>query len=123
MEGTLRRDPFRWGVDDVAEELSKLARPCTRDPAALKDTVKEQEIDGNTLLTFEFVCSRQELFECLGIKLGGHKAALGFAIHRLRSQSPEFQAWKREFSRQDDQGLASEDDGAMANGEHVSTPA
>ncbi|KAJ6446528.1 chromatin-remodeling complex ATPase chain isw-1 [Purpureocillium lavendulum] len=121
MESTPNHDPFLWGVDEVAEKLSKLQRPCTRNAAALRDTVQEHEVDGETLLTFEFVCSRQELFECLGIKLAGHKAALGFAIHKFRSESATFQGWKRDFNRQAqgqncvDGGLMTEDGFAIAS--------
>ncbi|UNI14179.1 hypothetical protein JDV02_000836 [Purpureocillium takamizusanense] len=125
MDGILHHDPFLWGVDDVAEELSRLRRPCTRDPAALKEAVREQEIDGNALLTFEFVCSRHELFECLGIKIGGHKAALGLAIHRLRSQSPAFQKWKREFTRRENEDQDLEDNASVPNEDSLlaTTPA
>ncbi|KJZ74076.1 hypothetical protein HIM_06525 [Hirsutella minnesotensis 3608] len=97
MEGVRRDDPFLWDAEAVVQSLCSLSRPCTRDPDQLATRIREEGIDGHTLLSFEFVCSRPELFECLGIKLGVHKASLGRAILSLRSKSPAFRRWKTEF--------------------------
>ncbi|PHH85296.1 hypothetical protein CDD83_627 [Cordyceps sp. RAO-2017] len=97
MEGIRYDDPFLWDEETVAENLCSLERPCTRDPAALSSRIKEEGMDGQNLLTFDFVCSRPELFESLGIKVGGHKASLARAIVGFRSRSSAFRQWKLEF--------------------------
>lgn len=100
MEGIRHDDPFLWDVDSVAEFLCSLERPCTRDQAALADRIKEEGVDGHTLLTLELVCSRSELFDCLGVQLGAHKASLARAIISLRSKSPAFRRWKLDLARE-----------------------
>ncbi|POR34753.1 Protein CHROMATIN REMODELING 20 [Tolypocladium paradoxum] len=106
MEGVRHHDPFLWDVEAVSEKLCSLDRPCTRDPAALAAKIREEEMDGHALLTFEFVCSRQELFESLNIRLAGHKAALGRALVSLRSKSPAFRQWKIEFAKEQSEDTA-----------------
>lgn len=106
MEGVRHHDPFLWDVEAVCEELCSLGRPCTRDPAALAEKIREEEMDGHALLTFEFVCSRQELFESLNIRLGAHKAALGRALVNLRSKSSAFRLWKIELTKEQSEDAA-----------------
>ncbi|CAM1505355.1 Fc.00g109920.m01.CDS01 [Cosmosporella sp. VM-42] len=99
MDGRMSEDPFTWHVETVARQLGAANQPWTKDPASLATKVEDEEIDGRTLLTFEHTCSRQELMECLGIKLARHKSALGEVIVDLRSRSREYQKWKQEFLR------------------------
>ncbi|PHH66121.1 hypothetical protein CDD81_184 [Ophiocordyceps australis] len=94
MGGSGCQDPFEWDVGAVADALCSLERPCAQDLIAFRAKLHEHEVDGFTLLTFEYVCSRPELFETLGIRLGCYKAALGYAILQLRAKSPQFRRWK-----------------------------
>ncbi|KAH8737916.1 P-loop containing nucleoside triphosphate hydrolase protein [Ilyonectria robusta] len=99
MDGAGDDDPFSWEVATVVKVLSAPNRPWAPDPAAIANRVQEEEIDGKTLLTFEHVCSRQELMECLGIRLARHKVAIGELILTLRSKSWAYQQWRQDFNR------------------------
>jgi SNF2 family DNA or RNA helicase len=92
-------DPYSWDVGVVADQLSAPGYPWSRDPESLAARIRNEEIDGKTLLTFEHVCSRQELMECLGIKIARHKAALVEAIVTLRSKSKGYWQWQQDFQR------------------------
>ncbi|RCI11269.1 hypothetical protein L249_7226 [Ophiocordyceps polyrhachis-furcata BCC 54312] len=100
MDEDCHDDPFLWDVDAVARHLCSLKRPCAKEPVALAAKVAEQGLDGHTLLSFEFVCSRVELFDCLGVTVGSHKASLQRAILSLRSASSAFRRWKIDFLRE-----------------------
>ncbi|RDA91381.1 hypothetical protein CP533_6880 [Ophiocordyceps camponoti-saundersi (nom. inval.)] len=100
MDEGSREDPFLWDVDAVARHLCSLERPCAKEPSALAAQVAEHGFDGHNLLSFEFVCSRVELFECLGVTLGSHKASLQRAILSLRSASSAFRRWKQDFLKE-----------------------
>ncbi|KPM41556.1 hypothetical protein AK830_g5048 [Neonectria ditissima] len=99
MDGAGDDDPFFWDVAAVARVLAAPNQPWTRDPDALAYRIQEEEVDGKTLLTFEHVCSREELMQCLGIRLARHKAAIGENILTLRSKSWEYQRWMEEYNR------------------------
>ncbi|KAF4461178.1 DNA repair rhp54 [Fusarium albosuccineum] len=99
MDGVGGDDPFLWDVDATVRELSASGHPWARDPAALAARIQEEEVDGRTLLTYEHLCSRQELMECLGIRPARHKATLSEAIVNFRSKSREYQKWWQDFSR------------------------
>ncbi|KYK60081.1 chromatin-remodeling complex ATPase chain isw-1 [Drechmeria coniospora] len=116
MDGVRPDDPFLWGVEAVSKELCSLDRPCTHDPVALTKRIKEQEIDGHALLTFDLVCSSRELFESLAIKIGGQKASLGRAIVKLRSRSPAFRLWKQEFVKEQADELDEEEGPRLVEG-------
>ncbi|WZH44652.1 uncharacterized protein QYS62_005678 [Fusarium acuminatum] len=98
MEG-VGDDPYSWDIGVVADRLSAPEYPWSRDPESLAARIRDEEIDGKTLLTFEHVCSRQELMECLGIKIARHKAALVEAIVTLRSKSKGYWQWQQDFQR------------------------
>ncbi|KAM0221754.1 hypothetical protein ACHAPA_001047 [Fusarium lateritium] len=98
MEG-VGDDPYSWDIGVVADRLSAPGYPWSRDPDSLAARIRDEEIDGKTLLTFEHVCSRQELMECLGIKIARHKAALVEAIVTLRSKSRGYWQWQQDFQR------------------------
>jgi SNF2 family DNA or RNA helicase len=98
MEG-VGDDPYSWDIGVVADRLSGPGYPWSRDPESLAARIRDEEIDGKTLLTFEHVCSRQELMECLGIKIARHKAALVEAIVTLRSKSKGYWQWQQDFQR------------------------
>ena len=99
MEGPGTDDPYSWGVEDAVQQLCAPGCSWSRDPDSLAARLREEEIDGKTLLTFEHVCSRQELMECLGVKIARHKAALVELIVTLRSQSRGYWQWQQDFKR------------------------
>ncbi|KAF7537183.1 hypothetical protein G7Z17_g12896 [Cylindrodendrum hubeiense] len=99
MDGAGDNDPFCWDVATVVKVLAVPNRPWAPDPAALASQIQDEEIDGKTLLTFEQICSRQELMECLGIRLARHKVAIGELILTLRSKSWAYQQWRQDFNR------------------------
>ncbi|EMT64006.1 Helicase ARIP4 [Fusarium odoratissimum] len=92
-------DPYSWDIDVVVNRLCAPGAPWSRDPAFLATRIQEEEFDGKTLLTFEHVCSRQELMDCLGIRIARHKAALAEAIVTLRSRSKGYWEWQADFRR------------------------
>ncbi|KAF9767555.1 hypothetical protein IL306_015261 [Fusarium sp. DS 682] len=98
MDG-IEDDPYSWDVGGVVNRLCAPGVPWTRDPAFLATRIQEEEFDGKTLLTFEHVCSRQELMDCLGIRIARHKAALVEAIITLRSKSKGYWQWQADFRR------------------------
>ncbi|KAF5639883.1 DNA repair rhp54 [Fusarium sp. NRRL 52700] len=92
-------DPYSWDIDVVVNRLCAPGVPWSRDPAFLATRIQEEEFDGKTLLTFEHVCSRHELMDCLGIRIARHKAALAEAIVTLRSKSKGYWEWQADFTR------------------------
>lgn len=100
MEDTRQTDPFLWDENAVISELCSLPRPCSRDLSELAIRVRENEIDGHSLLTYDLVGVtsghdlRNELYQTLNVRLIKHKNALGEAIMKLRRRSRLFQQWK-----------------------------
>ncbi|KAJ4268644.1 hypothetical protein NW762_002711 [Fusarium torreyae] len=92
-------DPYFWEVDDVVTHLTARGCPWSRDNEALAGRIRDEEFDGKTLLTFEHICSRQELMECLGIKVARHKAAFLEAVVTFRARSKGYWQWQQEFQR------------------------
>ncbi|KFH49000.1 DNA repair protein-like protein [Hapsidospora chrysogenum ATCC 11550] len=92
-------DPFHWGVEEVVEALCEDSSPWTKEPGALADIIRAEEIDGRTLLTFEATCSRQELMECLCIRRARHKASLSEKLVNLRASSPAYRVWHADFRK------------------------
>ncbi|KAH7162460.1 hypothetical protein B0J13DRAFT_615099 [Dactylonectria estremocensis] len=99
MDGSSDDDPFCWDVATVVKMLTAPNCPWATDRSALAERIQEQEIDGKTLLTYEQVCSRQELMEYLGIRLARHRVAIGELILTLRSKSRAYQQWRQDFNR------------------------
>ncbi|KAG6039441.1 hypothetical protein E4U41_002621 [Claviceps citrina] len=96
-------DPFLWDEEAVISELCALARPCSRNLTELASRIRENEIDGHSLLTYDLVGAnnghdlRNELYQTLNVRLIKHKNALGEAIMTLRRRSLLFQRWKLDF--------------------------
>ncbi|KAM5351383.1 hypothetical protein ACJ41O_004106 [Fusarium nematophilum] len=101
MDGGVQGDdPFSWGVVEVVQRLSNLGAPGRPwDPTSLAAQIREHELDGRTLLTYDELYSRQELMESLGIKLARHKAIIAEAIVDLRSRSRAYRQWWQDFKR------------------------
>ncbi|KAJ9643017.1 hypothetical protein H2199_004539 [Coniosporium tulheliwenetii] len=81
-------DPWDWSVDDVVEAFcgwtSVAPRTQLPDPQILETKLREQEVNGSTLLTaIDHVVLKEEF----GIKPLGQRNAIVLAINRLRPQS------------------------------------
>jgi SNF2 family DNA or RNA helicase len=100
-------------VEEVMDALCEDSSPWTKEPSALADIIRAEEIDGRTLLTFEATCSRQELMECLGVRLARHKASLSEKLVSLRASSPAYRVWHADFrnklSLENDDGPGSQE--------------
>ncbi|SCB65225.1 unnamed protein product [Fusarium graminearum] len=92
-------DPYSWDINVVVQRLCVLGWAWSGDIDSLATRIREEEIDGKTLLTFEHVCSRQELMDCLHIKKARHKAAFAEVIVTLRSKSKGYWLWEQDFKR------------------------
>jgi SNF2 family DNA or RNA helicase len=121
MEKFQGKDPFLWDVENVVQNICAPGCPWTRNAAALANKVREEEIDGKTLLTYEHLCSRQELMECLGIKVARHKAALSEAIHDIRYASLSYQSWLKAYKKKEE-GPGDETNGIVATTQNLPLP-
>lgn len=95
-------DPFTWDVSSVCDDARSARRAWKLDIALLCDKIEHEMIDGRTLLIYEHLCSRQELLECLDIKLARNKADFGEWILDLRSRSTAYREWYRDWKRKQD---------------------
>ncbi|KAF9871637.1 snf2 family helicase [Colletotrichum karsti] len=120
-------DPFDWDVDKVVHELCAvdsrpwLPRLATKrpDPAALSTALIENDIDGETLLTYEDVMpSIKDLLETLGLSKPAHQMTLVKAIKYLKSKSPDYQQYKVDSAKHDlDMQGSSQEDRIDSTGE------
>ncbi|TFB06097.1 Protein CHROMATIN REMODELING 20 [Trichoderma ghanense] len=102
-------DPFLWDTETLTRELCSKGHPWLKHPDALAAKLAEEEVDGCTLLTYDFHFSKKELLECLGITTARGKAGLAEAVLNLQAKSKAFRSWKRNMLRNQSQ-LASDDD-------------
>lgn len=108
-------DPFLWEVEDVVHALCGNPSPWTGNPDSLASKLREEAIDGETLLTFADVCSRQELNECLGIRIARHKLSFAKKLVDLRSGSQQYRKWLAGFRKKVNLALE-EDTQEISNG-------
>lgn len=88
-------DPLDWSVDEVVEALCNTTdwwrdgRPNSLLPDSnpFETSLREQEINGYALLTY---LTDQTLKDEFGIKAIGRRAAVSWAIDKLREQSPKY---------------------------------
>ncbi|KAM7193293.1 hypothetical protein V8F20_008488 [Naviculisporaceae sp. PSN 640] len=104
MAGSEQDDPFTWSVDRLANEfgsqrLFSLLTPGRNLPdlEKLASTIRDQEFDGPTLLTYEEMCGRESLWQDLAIKKPPHKATINELIRHLQKHSPKYAAWKAAY--------------------------
>ncbi|KAL6895940.1 hypothetical protein HDV57DRAFT_31353 [Trichoderma longibrachiatum] len=102
-------DPFLWDTETLSRELCCKGRPWLKHPDALAAKLAEEEMDGCTLLTYDFLFSKKELLECLGITTARAKAGLAETVLNFQARSKAFRSWKRNMLRNQSQ-LASDDD-------------
>ncbi|KAL6852076.1 hypothetical protein J3F83DRAFT_573121 [Trichoderma novae-zelandiae] len=102
-------DPFLWDTETLSRELCCQGRPWLKHPDALAAKLAEEEVDGYTLLTYDFLFSKKELLECLGITTARCKAGLAETVLNLQARSKAFRSWKRNMLRNQSK-LASDDD-------------
>lgn len=87
-------DPFFWDIDRVCKELCYDGAEWANDISALESRLRENLVDGETLLTYELTFSKKELMECLAVKAARHRAKLARKIMNLQNQSPKFREEK-----------------------------
>lgn len=88
-------DPFHWDTKAVCNHFCVTGVKWTNDPAGLQSRIRHHELDGETLLGFEFTLSNAELMEYLGLAVAKHKMQFVLEIKRLRARSPAFADWKQ----------------------------
>ncbi|KAI2613017.1 uncharacterized protein GGS25DRAFT_146220 [Hypoxylon fragiforme] len=95
-------DPWDWDVDRVVQELCSEYRswepPTSRfnfaAPDLLAPVLREQEVDGHTLITY----GHKDLCNELGIRIVKHKAILKHAIDIFRSRSQRYRLHQKRLS-------------------------
>lgn len=94
-------DPFLWDADRLAQEfsssrLSSILTPGRKLPDLnnLAAKIREQELDGQTLLTYEDELGIAGLWEDLDIKKAPHKLSVNELIRHLKKRSPKYDEWK-----------------------------
>ncbi|OTA08533.1 hypothetical protein A9Z42_0002320 [Trichoderma parareesei] len=102
-------DPFLWDTETLSRELCCKGRPWLKHPDALAAKLAEQEMDGRTLLTYDYHFSKKELLDDLGITTARGKAGLAETVLNFQARSKAFRSWKRNILRDQSQ-LASDDD-------------
>ena len=98
-------DPWEWSVDDVVTNLCNSRqlwanRPNTNlpQPATLEETIRENELDGSSLLSD---VSLETLKTDFGIKPFSHRSALIYAIDKLRNESQGYRSHQVTISARD----------------------
>ncbi|TQN72902.1 Protein CHROMATIN REMODELING 20 [Colletotrichum shisoi] len=103
-------DPYEWDVEQVVHELcAEEKRPwhpklITKrpDPAALSKALVENDIDGETLLTYQDVMSSLDgLLRDLGLIKTTHKMTFAKAVNYLKSKSRGYREFKADLVRPD----------------------
>ena len=95
MDDAQSGDPFLWDVDTVVAQLCAAGKPWIKNLIALRDAIVDNGINGEILLTYEFIFSSQWLMEEIGLKAAGAKFALRKEIISLQRKSKEFRRWKQ----------------------------
>jgi hypothetical protein len=90
-------DPFLWDTETLSKEICSQNAPWIKYPAALAAKLAENDIDGRTLLSYEYLLSRAELMECLDLTTARSKADLAETIINFRARSKAFRSWKKTF--------------------------
>src|SRR5437762_4607075 len=92
-------DPFDWGTDRLVREFCSENRSWSLpalhsrlpDPVAFEAVLRENELDGYTLLTD---VSPEDLINIYGLKSHLRRKVVKDAMAQLRRRSPKFAAWK-----------------------------
>ncbi|KAL7909574.1 P-loop containing nucleoside triphosphate hydrolase protein [Trichoderma velutinum] len=121
MATAIQNDPFYWDPDTLSRELCSQSRLWVRNPAALAAKLAAEDIDGRTLLTYEFLFARKELQEALGITTARSKAGLAEAILGFQANSPGFRSWKKNWLKKRSEASFDEEGGDV-KGEIPLTP-
>ncbi|KAH9906162.1 hypothetical protein F4778DRAFT_634719 [Xylariomycetidae sp. FL2044] len=111
-------DPWDWDVNQVVAELFSSHRPWDTSQGPLKlpprdqleEKLKDHEVDGEVLLTF----NEAELCSELGIQKLKHKATFRNVINNLRLKSKQYRLHKK---RQASELEAESDEGSLVDGQ------
>ena len=108
MESIFETDPFLWDEDRLVQELCTSNRtwdaPAPHrlpDPATLASQLRQHEIDGEILLTYEDTWGSgiflHEFLETrLGIKKIRHQMSVKDAVRSFQARSAAYKQWKKE---------------------------
>ncbi|EHK16687.1 uncharacterized protein TRIVIDRAFT_112213, partial [Trichoderma virens Gv29-8] len=121
MGTAAQNDPFHWDSDTLSKELCSQSRLWAKNPASLAAKLANEDVDGFTLLTYEFHFSRKELQETLGLITARSKAGLAEAILSFQARSPAFRSWKKDWSRRHSV-VNTQDEGGDVKDEVALTP-
>ena len=104
-------DPFLWSIDQVVDALCAVGKPWAQDAAALERRIREEEIDGETLLTYEKIFSLEGLLDVLGIKTARRRVLLAKELASLRSKhrSPAYRMWLTAYEKDEEDGVSNLD--------------
>ncbi|KAK6950016.1 hypothetical protein Daesc_008339 [Daldinia eschscholtzii] len=117
-------DPWDWDVDKVVRELCSADRswkPPTSAPVKflppeqLEPLLREHEVDGHTLLTY----NRADICRDLHIKITKHKSIFDHIIASFQSRSKQYRLYRKrrysEFAAESDEDETREDDNKGAS--------
>ncbi|KAL7960798.1 P-loop containing nucleoside triphosphate hydrolase protein [Trichoderma compactum] len=121
MGTAIQNDPFYWDPDTLSRELCSHSHLWARNSAALAAKLAIEDIDGKTLLTYEFLFTRKELQEALGITTARSKAGLAEAILSFQASSRGFRSWKKSWLKRRRRASLDEEGGDV-KGEIANTP-
>ncbi|KAK3380050.1 hypothetical protein B0T24DRAFT_180294 [Lasiosphaeria ovina] len=117
MEEADQADPFLWGVGRVVQELCTSNRswevPLAKklpDPAKLERKLREHEVDGESLLTYEDEFGATMLWDLLDVKIAPQRISLSRITKQFKRHSRGYQNWKR-TQLAESQGDGGADDG------------
>lgn len=98
-------DPFCWGVEGVVIGVSTyLAARKLPIPKGFDESLRDKEVDGETLLTYDFDGSKfggsndfKILWKGLGVKDSKDMDALYDAVVSFQERSTHYQAWYKKW--------------------------
>ena len=108
MESTFEADPFLWDEERLVQELCTSNRtwdaPAPHrlpDPATLASQLRQHEIDGEILLTYEDIWGSGIFLHAfletrLGIKKIRHQMSVKDAVRSFQARSASYKQWKKE---------------------------
>ncbi|ROT38793.1 hypothetical protein SODALDRAFT_333416 [Sodiomyces alkalinus F11] len=110
MAGESDGDPFDWDAELLIKELCGDQRPWAPavlsrrpDPESLAKALRENDMDGETLLSWEDVFkSLDGLFRDLGVARPAHRMTLARAIVYLKKRSPKYRKARAQYAAENE---------------------
>lgn len=110
-------DPFDWDAELLVKELCGENRPWAPavlsrrpNPESLAKALREQEMDGETLLSWEDVFkSLDGLFRDLGVGKPAHRMTLAKAISYLKKRSPKYRKARVQYKMENQMDMSEDE--------------